>query len=491
MVKLVDIPWMKGVAPRVAVIGDVILDEYLDGKVNRISPEAPVPVHLVHSSTITPGGAANVARNIKCAGGEVLLCGVSGKDETAEKLGRILRSEGIATEGIRTDPGRPTVRKTRISASKQQIVRIDWEKVQPIAEKFQTEILTYLRKNEMDAILISDYGKGTLPENFIANLIALAQKKGIPCIVDPKGKDFSKYKGATCITPNRKEAHEALGLSDATSIDPEEIGRKLQQKFDLDNILVTLGEDGMLFVPASAESKPILERARKREVFDVSGAGDTVISVLALCWASGCKIEQSLEIANLAGGIVVEKWGTQPIRLKEIEAALMGSVSASGCSSALKLKSRNELKEECAILKSKNLKVVFTNGCFDILHAGHLQYLEAAKEKGDILVVGINGDESIRRLKGPLRPINPLEQRMRLLAGLACVDYVVDFHEETPMALIEALMPDVLVKGADWKAEEIVGGQLVKENGGLVLTLPLLSGVSTSKIVEKVLNKNS
>ncbi|MFW7380132.1 MAG: D-glycero-beta-D-manno-heptose-7-phosphate kinase [Oligoflexus sp.] len=471
---------------RVLVVGDLILDEYLDGVVNRISPEAPVPVHLVRRTTVTAGGAANVARNIQLVGGQALITGVCGHDSAGEQLRSILRQDQIAVEHIVTDQDRPTVRKTRITANHQQLVRVDWEETKPISSAMQENLLARIQKQDFEALLISDYGKGGLPNSFLKTVIELGRSKAVPVVIDPKGKDYSGYAGCDLITPNRKEACEALGLDSTKHWEPEYLARELQQRYKLGAVLVTLGAEGMFGLPADAEKGFHLD-AVTREVFDVSGAGDTVVSIMALSLAAKLQLPEAMRIANLAAGKVVEKWGTQPIERQE----LLEVLSHEGASSSWQSSQRKRLPLDALVKhlsehRARQQKIVFTNGCFDLLHAGHISYLEEARSLGDLLVVGVNTDASIRRLKGPTRPIIPAEQRMSLLAALECVDYVVDFSEDTPARLIEIVSPDVLVKGADYQIHEIVGADTVHRAGGTVKTISFVEGLSTSEIIARV-----
>jgi D-beta-D-heptose 7-phosphate kinase/D-beta-D-heptose 1-phosphate adenosyltransferase len=486
-----DIPWLRSNKPiRVAVVGDVILDEYLDGQVNRISPEAPVPVHLVTNSFHGAGGAANAARNIKLAGGEVYLMSVIGNDEAGRNLKDFLGKDQIDSQYLEVVEDRPTIRKTRITANSQQIVRIDWERVHPIGEDVQERIVSNLKKLEFDALLISDYGKGTLPDQLLTRLLELSVARGIPAVVDPKGMDYSKYLHAALITPNRKEACDALGLDPVNDVSGAELGRRLQKTYGLKNILVTLGAKGMVLAPApdALDTKIIELPALAREVYDVSGAGDTVVAVMALCMAAKAQMRESMHIATMAAGVVVGKWGTHPITLQELETELRGrpTPDRAGYSSLNKLINKETLRHIVKGPEQRSKKIVFTNGCFDIIHTGHVSYLEQAKSLGDILVVGVNTDESVRALKGPTRPVNNLEARMRVLAALGCTDYIVPFAEETPYELISFLIPDVLVKGADWKVENIVGADVVKKHGGKVETITFVDNFSTTSTIERI-----
>jgi D-beta-D-heptose 7-phosphate kinase/D-beta-D-heptose 1-phosphate adenosyltransferase len=352
----------------------------------------------------------------------------------------------------------------------------------------QERIYEALSLSEWDALLLSDYGKGGLPQSLLQRLILLGRSREKPVIIDPKGKDYGPYAGATLVTPNRKEACDALGIDSQVSVDAKALAENLYDKYEIENILVTLGPEGMLGLEGDSRRSQHLP-AVTREVFDVSGAGDTVVSVMALGLAAGSSLFDCMRLANVAAGRVVEKWGTQPITREEILEALEqdhrqhGSFFSSTQSKILPLR---DLKAILGPHGKRRLRFVFTNGCFDILHAGHISYLEEARARGQALVVGINSDRSVRGLKGSSRPIIPCEQRMRLLAALQCVDYVVSFDEETPAKLISELMPDVLVKGADYEIHEIVGADLVQAAGGRVERIAFVEGLSTSDIVKRV-----
>ena len=488
------LPWEE---IRVLVIGDLILDEYLDGTVNRISPEAPVPVHLVRKTDITAGGAANVARNLKLVGGDVVMVGVCGQDTAADQLKGILEGDGISTNLIFTDSDRPTVRKTRITANHQQLVRVDWEETKPISLEIQRKLLKALKSSSCEAILVSDYGKGSLPKEFVQQIIAYAKDANKPVIVDPKGKDYSVYTGCDLITPNRKEALEALGFDANSDAQAEDLARRLQSEFGLKNVLVTLGAEGMFGLNAEAESFYL--PAVTREVFDVSGAGDTVVSLMALGMAAKLSLFAGMELANLGAGKVVEKWGTQPITKDELlnaiseKQALSSEVKRANkqnidFSTQGKILTCDELLPLLGSGGGREQRIVFTNGCFDLLQAGHLSYLEKAKSLGDVLVIGVNSDDSVKRIKGPKRPIISALHRSKLLAGLACVDFVVEFDEDTPENLIKHIMPDVLVKGADYEINQIVGAEIVQNSGGRVERIAFVEDISTSHIVKRITN---
>lgn len=474
-------------AIRVAVIGDLILDEYLEGHVDRISPEAPVPVHLVNGTKISAGGAANVARNIHHAGGEVRLLGVLGQDDAGSRLKALLENDGIDTRYIVESSDRPTIRKTRVTANRQQMVRIDWEKPSPISAQLRERLLGILKEICCDVILLSDYAKGCLSREFIQEVIVLARSRGVPVFVDPKGKDYSRYKGAALITPNRSEAIEALGLDTMESYNPLDLAQSLRSRYGLDKVIVTLGEEGMVGVGDEQESVKL--EAVTREVFDVSGAGDTVVAILALAMGAGESLAEAMRCSNFAAGLVVEKWGTQPVYAAELALVLASGRQEGGSayrSSTYKIVSASQLKSFIGPKDKRSKKVVFTNGCFDLIHAGHVSYLEAARGLGDALIVAVNSDQSIRGLKGQSRPIVPEDQRLAVIAGLGCVDYVVLFDKQTPRELIQELEPDVLVKGADYQLDEIAGAESVMQSGGSVKRIPFLEGLSTTDIIKKV-----
>ena len=486
--------WLVSDTPvKIAVVGDLILDEYLDGSVNRISPEAPVPIHRVRDKTETAGGAANVARNVQLSGGNTYLLGVLGNDDAGQSLCRIIEKDGIDFSLTITSNDRPTIRKTRITANHQQLVRIDWEQIEPISSELQEQLFEKIQQCNADVILVSDYGKGCLTNHFLRKLIEYGKSTGKKVVVDPKGKDYSGYFGADLITPNRTEACEALGIDSAQNPDPIFLAQRLRDQFGIRNVLVTLGEQGMVGLEEHAKpEQAIVLPALTREVFDVSGAGDTVIALMTLAWGSGSSLSDAMHIANVGAGIVVEKWGTQPITAHELKRALKIDQPASlkAGSSEAKIVAREEIPGLIGEKAQRRRRIVFTNGCFDILHAGHVSYLEEAKKRGDLLVVGVNSDESVARIKGPERPIIPCDQRMKLLAGLAAVDYVFSFPEDSSEKSIQWVSPDVLVKGADYSINEIVGADHVLGSGGIVERIKFVEGLSTTEIIEKVRGAN-
>ncbi len=460
----------------VLVVGDIMLDHYWQGSTSRISPEAPVPVVHVGSEEYRPGGAANVALNIAALNAKAMLLGVTGDDRSANVLQELLEEKGVDCQFIKQNDVE-TITKLRVISRQQQLIRLDFEKdlarvdADALIEKYK-ELL-----HSVDVVVLSDYGKGTL--QCVDQLIPLARKAGKKVLVDPKGSDFSKYKHASLITPNFGEFTAIAGQHD----DDEEIVRaaiKLKDELDLESMLVTRGEHGMTLIDEN--DSPTHLTAHAREVFDVTGAGDTVISVIAAALACGETLVDSTAVANIAAGIVVGKLGTAAITESELRLALKGEQEHD-----LGVVSKETLLAAVADAKIRGERVIMTNGCFDILHAGHVSYLEQARQMGDRLIVAVNSDESVKRLKGEKRPIVPLSQRMAVLAGLASVDWVVSFSEDTPESLICDVLPDVLVKGGDYKAEDVAGYYCVNENGGRVEILHFLEGCSTSDIVSRIL----
>lgn len=451
-----------------------MLDQYLFGTTTRISPEAPVPVVHIQRTDDRPGGAANVAVNLASLGTSTCLIGVVGEDAAADTLEKILREQGIRCEFSRA-ADRPTTTKMRVQSRGQQLIRLDQEHAAALGDG---ALLGALGKaiGKASAVVLSDYGKGALTD--IGSMIALCRKAGVPALVDPKGTDFGKYRGASLITPNQTEFEAVAG---ASSSDEEfvERGRRLIEELDLDALLVTRSEKGMLLIEAGAD--PLFLSTQAREVYDVTGAGDTVIATIAGAMASGQDLSSAAALANVAASLVVRKIGVATVTPSEIRVALHRRGQG-----GRGLVERQELLDMVSEARSRDERIVMTNGCFDLLHAGHVAYLEEAKSHGDRLVVAVNDDDSVRRLKGETRPINPLEDRMLVLAGLAAVDWVVPFSEDTPAALIADVLPDVLVKGGDYRPEEIAGGKEVLKNGGEVHVLAYRGGRSTTQIIDKL-----
>ncbi len=451
-----------------------MLDRYLFGSTGRISPEAPVPVVHVHETDDRPGGAANVAVNLAALGVSTSLVGVVGQDAAAKSLESIMGARGIACRfAIAAD--RPTITKTRVQSRGQQLIRLDEERAAAMPGDAMLEALRGAMAGA-GAVVLSDYGKGALAD--VTAMIGACRAAGIPVLVDPKGTDFEKYRGASLITPNQTEFEAVAGKS-ASDDELVERARSMMADLQLEALLVTRSEKGMLLVEAGEE--PLFLSTQAREVFDVTGAGDTVIATLAAALASGQGLASAAALANIAAGLVVRKIGVASVTPGEISAAL--HQRGQGGRGLVELDALLALVDEA---RGRNEKVIMTNGCFDVLHAGHVAYLEEAKSLGDRLIVAVNDDDSVRRLKGDSRPINALEDRLLVLAGLAAVDWVVPFSEDTPARLIEAVLPDVLVKGGDYQPEEIVGAREVLRNGGEVRVLAFRDGHSSSRIIDRL-----
>ncbi len=456
------------------VIGDLILDEYVYGDVERISPEAPVQVVDVKENSFSIGGAGNVANNILSLGAKVYVAGVLGDDKDGRFFRRILDEKGIIGEGIILDSSRPTTKKIRIIANGQHVVRLDYESRTKISSKIEKRLIDYaLSLSDINGIIISDYAKGVVTKNIVKSIVDHYKKK-IPILVDPKGKKFKKYKGVTAITPNKKEAINASGKSDILSS-----AKKFLNELDLDVVFITLGKDGIFFLEKNGESSHI--PAFSKEVYDVSGAGDTVISVLSLSISSGLSFFDSAFLANFAAGIVVSKVGTMPIRKDEL---INGLISETFTRS--KLLDISELSQRVSYLRSQGKRIVFTNGCFDIIHPGHIHLLKRSKELGDILIVAIDDDDSVRRLKGNGRPIFNQFERAKLISSLDCVDFVTIFSHEELRSIIEKIKPDILTKGKDYSLNQVVGRDIVESYGGKVVLIPLLNNGSSSEIIRKI-----
>jgi D-beta-D-heptose 7-phosphate kinase/D-beta-D-heptose 1-phosphate adenosyltransferase len=458
---------------RVLVIGDVMLDRYWHGSVSRISPEAPVPVVKVGANKHIPGGAANVAMNVAALGASVTLLGLVGSDEPAAILAQLLHEAKVKFQFAPT--ALPTITKLRILSQHQQLIRLDFEEPYPLECLPDLHALYAEHIKHADIVIFSDYGKGALAQ--ADQWIALAQQYQVPVFVDPKVKDINHYRGATLVTPNLKEFQEFVGPA-TTNEAIESKGMDLIRAHEIQHLLVTRGEEGMTLI---SQQEPVVHLpTQAREVFDVTGAGDTVMATLATAYASGCDLAEAARIANIAAGIVVGKLGTASVSRAEL-------LSAVAHDERLKLYNSEELHILVEAAKARGESVVMTNGCFDILHAGHVQYLGQAKALGDRLIVAVNTDDSVRRLKGETRPLNTLENRMQVLAGLESVDWVVAFDEDTPAALIERMLPTVLVKGGDYEVKDIAGHEAVLAAGGRVEILPFKPGCSTTGLIHKIL----
>lgn len=466
-------------AGQVVVAGDVMLDRYLFGGTSRISPEAPVPVVHVRETDDRPGGAANVAVNLASLGARTTLLGIVGQDDEATTLGSILGGQGIDCRFAVTTRW-PTITKTRVLSRGQQLIRLDREEPCGDAADSLAEPLAGALGNA-DVVILSDYGKGALSD--VAGLIARCRSASVPVLIDPKGADFRKYRGASLITPNQTEFEAVAGhcVDDDTLV---ERATAMCVDLKLDALLVTRSEKGMLLIESGKE--PVFLSTQAREVFDVTGAGDTVIATIAGALACGESLQAAATLANLAAGVVVRKIGVATVTPAEIQIA---SLPRSPGDAALL--TELELLPVIAAARERKEKIVMTNGCFDIIHPGHVAYLREARELGDRLIVAVNDDESVGRLKGEGRPINTLVDRMTVLAGLSSVDWVVPFSEDTPARLIGDVLPDTLVKGGDYKPDEVVGADVVIKNGGDVSILAFRDGHSSSSVIEKLTRNQS
>jgi D-beta-D-heptose 7-phosphate kinase/D-beta-D-heptose 1-phosphate adenosyltransferase len=466
--------------PRVMIVGDLMLDRYVSGEVSRISPEAPIPVLAVTAAEERLGGAGNVAFNLRSMEVEVELVGVIGDDGWGRKLREVLEDAGVSSAGLVVDGDRPTSLKTRMVSGVQQMLRVDFEDASPVSAAAKVQVLERARAmvDQVGAVVLSDYGKGVLTDEIVRVLIDAARDVGIPVLVDPKGTDFTRYRGATLITPNRKEAELALGrdLPDLESVDQG--AQALIETAELDCAVITLGAGGIFFRTKDGHSGR--ETTKARAVFDVTGAGDTVIAHLALFLAGGYDLGDAVALANQAAGVVVARLGTNGVTRKELRAKLRESTLHTG-----KVLADEELEDLLAAWRSERKRIVFTNGCFDIIHTGHVNYLRFARSQGDVLIVGVNDDDSVRRLKGPERPVNTMADRMEVLAAMEMVDAVVAFAEDTPANIVERVTPDVLVKGEDWADKGVVGREWVEKHGGRVVLAPLVAGRSTTDVLER------
>lgn len=462
---------------KVLVVGDVMLDRYWTGPTGRISPEAPVPVVRINQLEDRPGGAANVALNIATLGGQVSLAGIVGEDETAAALTTGIQALGVEPKW-HVVADKPTITKLRVMSRSQQLIRLDFE--EPYQQADSQALLDSAANSlaDVDVVILSDYAKGALIEPL--DFIQQAKSQGVKVLVDPKGSDFSKYRGATLLTPNLHEFELVAGTV-ASEADLVEKAHKLLEEFDLEALLVTRSEQGMTLI--TAENKELHIPTVAREVHDVTGAGDTVISALATSLAAGSTMAEACAIANTAAGIVVAKLGTSTVSRIELIESLSDNHSETGFG----VVTEDQLMYALEQTRLRGERVVMTNGCFDILHAGHVSYLQEAQAQGDRLIVAVNDDESVRRLKGDGRPVNPVGRRMAVLAGLASVDWVLPFSEDTPQRVIARLLPDLLVKGGDYKIEDIAGGKEVIAAGGLVKILCFEDGISTTKIIENIM----
>ncbi|MDD2508954.1 D-glycero-beta-D-manno-heptose-7-phosphate kinase [Aliarcobacter skirrowii] len=467
--------------PNILVIGDLMIDHYLWGSCDRISPEAPVQVVNVKKENSVLGGAGNVINNLVSLGSSVEVISVIGDDSVANELKTLLSNIGVAFDNLVVEKGRKTSKKSRLMASNQQVLRYDSESVDEISKNSANKILEILEKNikNYSAIILSDYKKGVLTTTLTQDIIKLANRNKIKVLADPKGKDFSKYKGAYTLTPNKKEAMEATNIDIKDEKSLVEALKSLKQNCNLEVSLITLSEQGIAIFDDELFTSP----TAAREVFDVTGAGDTVIASITFALSCGVDIKKALYFANLAAGVVVGKIGSATASLDEIyeyESQLNKSSSSSH------IKTFDEIEKLAKKLHSQGKRIVFTNGCFDILHVGHVKYLEEAKSYGDVLILGLNADSSVRKLKGSSRPINSQDDRAYILASLESVDYVVIFEEETPYELIKLIKPHVLVKGGDYEGKEVVGQDIADE----LKLVQFVDGKSTTNTIKRI-NENA
>ncbi|MDX4071824.1 D-glycero-beta-D-manno-heptose-7-phosphate kinase [Aliarcobacter skirrowii] len=463
--------------PNILVIGDLMIDHYLWGSCDRISPEAPVQVVNVKKENSVLGGAGNVINNLVSLGSSVEVISVIGDDSVANELKTLLSNIGVSFDNLVVEKGRKTSKKSRLMASNQQVLRYDSESVDEISKNSSNKILEILEKNikNYSAIILSDYKKGVLTTTLTQDIIKLANRHKIKVLADPKGKDFSKYKGAYTLTPNKKEAMEATNIDIKDEKSLVEALKSLKQNCNLEVSLITLSEQGIAIFDDELFTSP----TAAREVFDVTGAGDTVIASITFALSCGVDIKKALYFANLAAGVVVGKIGSATASLDEIyeyESQLNKSSSSSH------IKTFDEIEKLAKKLHSQGKKIVFTNGCFDILHVGHVKYLEEAKSYGDVLILGLNADSSVRKLKGSSRPINSQDDRAYILASLESVDYVVIFEEETPYELIKLIKPHVLVKGGDYEGKEVVGQDIADE----LKLVQFVDGKSTTNTIKRI-----
>lgn len=471
---------------KIVVYGDMMVDEYLSGDVSRISPEAPVPVVCIKNETKRLGGAGNVVRNLCALGADVIPISCIGKDESGEWLVNRFTEYGLDISGLLQNDRVVTSIKTRVTSQNQQLLRYDREIIQDVPSDFtdwlKDNVLKYISK--ANAVIISDYGKGAVTKTSAQILIEAANELDIPVVIDPKGSDYSKYSGATVCTPNMKEIQAAVNRSVSSEEEIAYAARELSEDCNIKYILATRSEKGMSLIEGATGEK-LDYLALAKEVIDVTGAGDTVISTFTLCYALGANFDDCCKIANMAASIVVSKFGASVVYPEEIQELIVGNSYQN-----TKLLTLEQAKKKAAFLRQQGKKIVFTNGCFDIVHAGHIASFKQARSFGDVLFVGVNSDSSIKRIKGANRPVVDESNRVKLLEAVNCIDYLILFEEDTPQKLIENIIPAVLVKGRDWAGKEVAGGKFVEQNGGKVCFIDLEQGLSTTNIVNKILETN-
>ncbi len=467
---------------RVLVVGDLMMDEYLWGDVNRISPEAPVQVVAVNREEFTLGGSGNVVNNLAAMGARVSVAGIIGTGSNGRLLLEKFNALGVNTTGIIQEPDRPTTRKTRIIAAHQHVLRIDRETRKEISSNNFAEMTKAIIDQipKVDVVLISDYGKGVVTRGLIAKIVEAAQKHNRCVIADPKGLDFTKYTGVTLITPNRKEAELAAGVEITDNTGLLRAAEKIMATVNIDRLLITCGPDGMVLFEKNRP--PYHIKSKARQIFDISGAGDTVLSTFGLAVASGLSFKKSADIANAAAGLVVGKLGTAIISQKELAKAL-GLENDSEPSKFVPL---DKLEPLIAGIREKTQKIVLTNGCFDLLHAGHIKLFSASRQFGDVLIAAIDDDKSVHALKGEGRPVINARQRIQILCALDSVDHVVVFSSDELNRLIELIRPDILTKGSNYASDEVAGHQLVEKFGGRVEMIPIDDQISSSRIINTI-----
>ena len=468
---------LKKIRPNILVIGDLMIDHYLWGNCDRISPEAPVQVVDIFKETTVLGGGGNVVNNLCALGANVSVSGVIGDDANGHELSIMLKSIGVKTDGLIVQKGRKTSKKSRVIAVSQQILRYDKESKEDITSESEDKIISSLQKTLFlyDAIVLSDYAKGVLTPSLCRRVIEVAYKAGKKVLVDPKGDDYLKYKGAYLLTPNKKEASIATGITIDNKQTLKQALLRLKSDCALAISMITLSEGGIAVFDDEMKQFPTVAK----EVYDVTGAGDTVIASMAFAISAQMDINSSCKFANLAAGVVVGKIGSATVTLDEIEEY---EASLHKSSSDAHIKSFNEIARIVSTCRANNKKIIFTNGCFDILHVGHVKYLESAKSFGDVLIVGLNSDASVKRLKGQSRPINEQGDRAYILAALESVDYVVLFDDDTPYELIRLIKPDVLVKGGDYKDKKVIGTEFANE----LRLVDFVDGKSTTEVIKKI-----
>jgi len=475
---------------KILVVGDIMLDVYFMGDVARVSPEAPVPIVMVKKKSTTLGGAGNVALNLVKLGCRTFLFGVRGEDRAGQRLLQLVNNNGIH-DCLKADRGYITTSKTRVIAQGQQLIRLDEEEAWKDSHVDGKELMEQFEEklNEANAVILSDYGKGVFQHIEPVQLIKKCKQRQIPVFVDSKAGNWERFRGATCITPNIREVEDVVGF---TVDDDEQILKKIAQslrkRFDFSWFVITRGAEGMLL--AGPEKNCLFVKATAHEVYDVSGAGDTVIATLSAGISSGLIFPSAVELANIAAGIVVEKLGSQPVSKAELETAYLMNTYGANDACIGKTAFLDVARLQVKAWQAFGDKVVFTNGCFDLIHAGHVHALQEAKNAGTRLVVGINSDVSVKRLKGNRRPIIPERDRIKVLSSLGCVDLIVPFEEDTPLDVIDKLKPQVLVKGGDYALEDVVGRELVESYGGKVLLVPFLEGYSTVAIEREIQRKS-